>query len=92
MKFVQNRIVQNIYNFEFFDEKYKILNFLIESVYTIIEDVSIIEKYFITRYQNINLQTIVCNCTKNYGNPTCTTKLKTTPNMANLISLNKNLP
>ena len=40
----------------------------------------------------INLETIIFQCSKNYGSPTHVTRLKVEPNMVDPISLNEKRP
>ena len=59
-----------------------------QSVDSILEDVPVIEIY---QYQ-INLKTIIFQCSKNDGSPTRVTRLKVAPNMVDSISLNEKRP
>ena len=61
-----------------------------QSVDVILEVVSVTET--IVWGKNINLKTIIFQCSKNCGTPTCVTRLKVKSNMADPISLNENLP
>ena len=88
MKFEQNRMVRTIQNNVLFDKK-MVSNFW-QSVDAILEDVSATET--IIWCLNINLKTIIFQCSKNYGSPTRVTRLKVPPNIADSISLNENLP
>ena len=61
------------------------VNHFWQSVDTILEEVSVTET--IVWCQTINLQTTICQCSKNYGIPTPVTRLKVVPNIANPISI-----
>ena len=81
-------MVQTIQNFVLFWQK--MVNNFWQSVDAIMEDVPVTET--IVWCQNIDLKTIIFQCSKNYGSPTRVTRLKVAPNMADPISLNENLP
>ena len=59
-----------------------------QSVDAILEDVSVIET--IVWCSNINLKTVIFQCSKKYGSPTRVTRLKVELNMTDPISLNEN--
>ena len=67
VQFEQNRMVQNIQNFELFRKKWLTI---LERVDAILKDVK-------------NLKTTIFQCYKIYSNPTRVTRLKFAPNMAN---------
>ena len=63
------------------------INHLLQSVDTMLEDVSVNET--IICCVTINLETIIFQCSKIYGSATRVTRLKVEPNMADPISLNE---
>ena len=68
----------------------KMVNHFWQNVDAILEDVSVNET--IIWCQTINQETIIFQCSKNYGSPTRVTRLKVEPNMADSISLNEKRP
>ena len=72
VKFEQNRKVRTRQNIELFDKK--MVNHFWLSVDAILDDVSVTET--IVWYYNIDLNTIIFQCSKNYGSPTRVTRLK----------------
>ena len=82
VEFEQNHMVQIIQNFELFDKK----------MLTIFDKVlSALWETFLWLEQLLDAKLsmlIIFQCSKNYGSPTCVTRLKVAPNMADPISLN----
>ena len=91
LNFEQNRMVQNIQNFEPFDKnKTDILqSFLTKRWRHILENVSVAEPIIVECWtiNMINLKTIIFQCSKNYYNPPRVTRLKVASNMPDSISI-----
>ena len=66
------------------------VNHFWQSVDAILEDVPVTET--IVWWWNIDFKTITFQCPQNEGSSTLVTRLKVELNMADLISLNENLP
>ena len=66
------------------------VNHFWQSVGAILENVSVIETTIWC--WNINLKSIIFQCSKNYDSPTRVTRLKVAPSMADPVSLNENGP
>ena len=66
------------------------VNHFCQSVDAILEDVSVNET--IIWCLTINLETIIFQCSKNYGSPTRVTRIKVEPNTADPISVNEKRP
>ena len=66
------------------------VNHFRQSVDAILEDVSVKKNNYLML--NCIIKTIIFQCSKNYVSPTCVTRLKVEPNMADPISLNEKRP
>ena len=96
VKFEQNRMVQTARSFELFDKKktgFYVTIFDKELTQFGIRFCSLKQLFNVYNYRlTINLKTIIFQCSENFGTPTLGTRLKVSPNMADPISLNENLP
>ena len=81
--FEQNCMVQTIKNIELFDKKWLAI---FDKVLTPFWKTFLWTETNVWCY-TINLKTIIFQCSKNYGSPTCVTSLKVAPNMADPIRL-----
>ena len=88
VEFEQNRIKRNHTKFCAFWQK--VVNNFWQSVDAILEKFLWLKQLFDTK--NINSNTIILQCFKNYSTPTREIRLKVAPNMTDPISLNENLP
>ena len=88
VKFEQKRLVRTIQIFWTLWQK--MVNHFWQSVDAISEDVPVTE--IIVWWLNINLKTLIFQCSKNYGSPTRVTRLKVASNIANPINLKEKRP